>query len=148
MRGGLALLALGVVGACADDGVVAVKTPANVVVTPAIVAAPRAPESDDGELPGLEPHVVTSVVGEHQTAVSGCHVVEYSGQGAHSGSVTLTWSITPSGHVRDVEIAQTSFENASFHECLVSVIAGLEFPTAPGSTEVGGWRFRFRSRGN
>jgi hypothetical protein len=148
MRGVFAMVTLLVVGACAEDGIVAVKAPASRVGPQAMAATPSPPAPDDEDLPGLDSQVVVSVVSEHQPAVSGCHVIGYSGGDAHSGSVTLTWSITPSGHVRDVEIAETSFNDASFHECVVAVIAGLEFPTAPGSTEIGGWRFRFRSRGN
>lgn len=100
------------------------------------------------DLPGLDPDVVVAVVNRHEGAVSGCHVIEEGDRATESGSVTLTWSIAPSGHVEDVSVSQSTFENASLHRCIVAVIAGLEFPTAPGSTEVGGWRFRFRSRDN
>jgi hypothetical protein len=102
--------------------------------------------TNDAELPGLEADAVVAVVSDHQGAVNGCHAV--GTDVGTTGTVTLTWSIAPSGQVEDVAIAQSTFENATFHECIVAVISGLEFPAAPGSTEVGGWRFRFRSSEN
>jgi hypothetical protein len=111
-------------------------------------AQSEAPPPREEDLPGLDPSVVIRVVNEHENAITGCHVVGYSGKTSSSGSVTLAWSIGPSGVVRDVHIAESSFDDSTFHDCLVSVIAGLEFPEAQGSTEVGGWRFRFRSSRN
>lgn len=124
-----------------------------------VAAAPRAPlaaplavmpapeATPDEDLPGLDPDVVVRVVGEHQGAITGCHVIGYSGRPSHAGSVTLAWSIAPAGNVRNVHVSESSFDDTSFHDCLVAVVAGLEFPEAPGSTEIGSWRFRFRSSG-
>jgi hypothetical protein len=121
-----------------------VTRPQVIAPSPAVDGA----EPSDDELPGLDADEVVRVVNEHQGAITGCHVVGYSGQPSHSGSVTLSWSIGPSGTVRDVHVAESSFEDSTFHDCIASVIAGLDFPAAEGSTEVGGWRFRFRSSGD
>lgn len=131
---------------CASDTTVVAQVARTPLVEP--VAAPVPEPSDEEELPGLDANVVVDVVNQHQSAITGCHVIGYSGRGAHAGSVTLTWSIAPSGQVEGVSVADSSFDDASFHECIMAVIAGLEFPEAGGSTEVGGWRFRFRSSGN
>jgi hypothetical protein len=142
--------AVSVVTACGNVAIGSGRTPAHTEQTspPERELESEAATPNPDDLPGLDPDVVVAVVNEHEGAVSGCHVVEEGDQATESGSVTLTWSIAPSGHVEDVEVAQSTFENASLHSCIVAVIAGLEFPTAPGSTEVGGWRFRFRSRDN
>jgi hypothetical protein len=131
---------------CGAESVQPVTAPATELGNTTLAPPPPAATPDE-ELPGLEPEAVVSVVTEHESAVTGCHVVGFSGQAAHSGAVTLTWRINPNGTVRDLKIADTTFDDSDFHHCILAVIEGLQFPAAPGSTEVGGWRFKFRSRG-
>lgn len=113
----------------------------------ASVSEERFATPTEEELPGLEVDTVVDVVSDHQGAVSGCHVVGNGATGSErdAGAVTLSWWINPDGSVRDVQVANSSFDNAPFHECLVAVIKGLQFPSAPGATEIGEWRFRFRA---
>lgn len=146
---GLVGFTLCVASACGNDAVVEARTPRQVEAPHEAVAAVTPPPPPAEDLPGLDPDVVVAVVNDHQGAVTGCHVIEQSNATLDGpGSVTLTWSIAPSGQVKNVEIADSTFSNASFHDCIIGVIAGLEFPAAAGTTEVGGWRFRFRSREN
>lgn len=138
--------ALCLASACGTGTTSALKTASDSeTARPARAAEAREPRDD--ELPGLDGDAVVTVVSDHTSAVTGCHVVGFSGGPAHAGSVTLSWFINPDGSVRDVQVADSSFDSEEFHACLVTIVAGITFPHAPGSTEVGGWRFRFRSRG-
>lgn len=103
------------------------------------------PTADPDDGPGLDPSQVASVVTSKYGAVGGCHTIEYSGTERQSGSVMLDWVINPDGSVRRVDVVETSFLSSQFHECVLSVAQGLQFPSAVGKTEVS-WQFRFRER--
>lgn len=94
---------------------------------------------------GLDPDQISPVVKNRYPAFRGCHTMEYGGGAMSPGSVVLEWEVQADGSVGKAKVAESSFENPKLNSCLVGVMKDLQFPHAPGTTEVS-WRFKFRGR--
>ena len=69
-------------------------------------------------------------------AVSSCYAVEYGGKIHGGGRIVLTWQVSPDGRVRDVAVAESTFDSEVFEGCVTQAAKELKFPMAPGATEV------------
>src|SRR5690606_30941848 len=99
---------------------------------------------EDGH--GLTPEQVTEVLAHRSSLpVGGCHAVEFSGRSPEPGFVVVDLAIERSGHVRSARVSESSYRQGSLPQCVASVTRELNFPAAPGETEVS-WRFDFKGR--
>lgn len=139
------------------SGCAAAPTPQSVTPKPAIsVTQSQTPPTVDAhrtveEAPrengsGLTPEQVTEVLAHRSSmAVGGCHAVEFSGRSPEPGFVVVDLAIESNGHVRSARVSESSYRQGSLPQCVASVTRELNFPAAPGETEVS-WRFDFKGR--
>lgn len=131
---------VGLVVACGSPPEPAVVTKVNHAPELALPPTP-APEPAEPEGPGLEPTQVSRIISTRQAAVTGCYAIAYGSDEA-PGVLTVRLQIAPDGSVRTVHVMDSSFADATFHDCVIRVAQELRFPAAAGTTEVA-WRYRF-----
>jgi hypothetical protein len=100
------------------------------------------PEGDWG---GLTKDQVYKAVMAHQGALRACYESALQRAPKLSGTVTLSWQITPAGAVKGARVKTSSMQNAAVESCLVRRINEIKFPaSADGQlTVVGSFPFAF-----
>ncbi len=94
----------------------------------------------------LEPEDISLVVLGRYESIGGCHTVQYSGSSEAEGALTLAWKIRPDGSVADANVVDSSFGSSAFHDCVLSIVRDMHFPSSETSTEVGAWKISFAGR--
>ncbi len=92
---------------------------------------------------GLQSHHISKVVLERYGSFGGCHTVQYSGSAEGAGVLTLSWTIRPDGRVANANIVDSSLDSPGLHDCVLSIVRDMEFPSASEATEVGAWQLSF-----
>jgi TonB family protein len=90
---------------------------------------------------GLSEQEIQEVVQAKMKVIEGCAVIAE----ATSGSLTISFQIAPSGAVDDVDVIDSSVDNAALESCLVRTFEKMKFPTADTSTR-SEFPFRLRSK--
>ena len=117
------------------------RTTATPAKAPPSIAPPRAVEE---EPPGLVESQIIPIVEAHYSRVRGCHTIEYSGRDATAGTITVDIDILPDGTVARAVVTESDYDSEQMQSCVLDVTRLLQFPTAPGSTELS-WRFKFKA---
>jgi TonB family protein len=79
---------------------------------------------------GLSQQEIQEVVQAKMQVIEGCAVIAE----ATSGSLVVSFQVAPSGAVDQVEIIDSSVNNAALEACLVRTFQKLEFPSADVAT--------------
>jgi TonB family protein len=79
---------------------------------------------------GLSEQEIREVVQAKMKVIEGCAVIAE----ATSGSLTISFQVTPSGAVDEVDVVDSSVGNPALEACLVRTFQKLEFPTAEVAT--------------
>jgi len=99
---------------------------------PVAVKATHAPSRDQ----------VADVIAAHQSAIAGCHTIQFSGKPSRAGSVTLLLSVRKDGSVERADLGDSSFDKGPFSRCLLDIARELHFAEADTELEIA-WRFKF-----
>ncbi len=104
-------------------------------------AAPAAAEQKEGpdvaKLP-FTPDSIKTVVAFHQPKIQGCYNDMLKGRkNVVEGKLMTSWVITNEGLVKSPKVDKkgTTFKDAKLNECVVAVLAAMEFPKPPDSRE-------------
>jgi hypothetical protein len=141
---GLGLGSIGT-GGCGANAVAKPAEPLPRIVNLSRVNQPskgQAVEPQADVAPAASKDRIGSVIEAHQSAISGCHTIQFSGKPAQPGSVTLLLTVRRDGTVGHAALFDSSFDTGPFSRCLLDVAWGLHFPEADEVTEVA-WRFAF-----
>jgi len=90
---------------------------------------------------GLSEQEIQDVVQSKMKVIEGCAVIA----DASSGNLTIAFQISPSGAVDDVDVIDSSVNNAALESCLVRTFQKMKFPSAEVSTR-SEFPFRLRSK--
>ena len=90
---------------------------------------------------GLSEQEIQEVVQAKMKVIEGCAVIAE----ATSGGLTIAFQISPSGTVDDVDVIDSSVDNAALESCLVRTFQKMKFPIADTSTR-SEFPFRLRSK--
>ena len=90
---------------------------------------------------GLSEQEIQEVVQSKMRVIEGCAVIAE----ATSGSLTISFQISPSGAVDDVDVIDSSVNNPALESCLVRTFQKMKFPTAEVATR-SEFPFRLRSK--
>jgi hypothetical protein len=102
-------------------------------------AAPvRPPPPDVTRLP-FTPDSIREVMQYHSRDVQECYeeLLAMKGNKVEEGRIMTTFTISPDGFVRNAKVAKagTTIKDARLHECVVSVLTGIDFPKPPDGRE-------------
>jgi hypothetical protein len=92
---------------------------------------------------GLSPGQISRVVSSRQGAFRACYEAAAARDPSMSGSVSVSWSITPGGSVGGASLGSSSLSNARVEGCILRQFSRLKFPTADKPTNAS-WTFAFR----
>ncbi|RAL22928.1 hypothetical protein DL240_08530 [Lujinxingia litoralis] len=76
--------------------------------------------------------VIQRVVRQHRREMQHCYEHELRHQPDLAGSVTVRWTIAPSGAATQVSIVETSLNNSELEQCMVQNIRRWVFPKPKG----------------
>jgi hypothetical protein len=108
-----------------------------------LVAASRPIPRAEMEPEGLDETQIKSVVEGRNSAVRGCHTIEFAGVGPTAGTLTVDMEVNADGTVASAIVTDSDFDRPGLEDCVVGVTRDLHFPTSDGPTEFT-WRFKFR----
>jgi TonB family protein len=80
----------------------------------------------------LSPEVVNRVVRAHAAEVRQCYMSELPRAPDASGTVTVDWTIAPTGDVTGASVARSTLKNANIEACVVGRVKSWRF-AATGS---------------
>jgi hypothetical protein len=92
---------------------------------------------------GLSPGQIARVVMSRYGAFRACYEAAAARDPSMSGSVSVSWSITPGGSVSGANLASSSLGNARVEGCILRQFSRLKFPSADKPTNAV-WPFVFR----
>jgi hypothetical protein len=92
---------------------------------------------------GLSPSQISRVVMSRYGAFRACYEAAASHDPNMSGSVSVSWSITPGGSVGSASIGSSSLGNPRVEGCILRQFNRLSFPSADKPTNAG-WTFSFK----
>jgi hypothetical protein len=105
-------------------------------------AKAEAPAPDVSKLP-FTPDSIKQVVAYHQPKIQGCYE-EYLAPKKEvvEGTLMTSFNITGEGLVRKPKVAKkgTTIKDGKLHDCVVAVLAAMEFPKPPDARE---WPIEF-----
>jgi TonB family protein len=81
--------------------------------------------------PAPKPHPISGPLNERQESYRQCYIESDSYQGRQDktiGNVSVKFTVTNSGEVKDASIAQSDFKDANFHACLLDQVRKISFP--------------------
>jgi hypothetical protein len=90
-------------------------------------------EPTAGNVERFSREAVQQVVEQHRGEIQGCYEASLAEKNANrrqarAGRVVMSWTITPEGHVRNVEVKKTSLRDRDVTTCMAGAIALWEFP--------------------
>lgn len=97
---------------------------------------------------GLGPGAISRVVMSRMGAFRACYESALARDPTMRGTVTVAWSIDPSGSVSAANVASSSLDNARVEGCLLRQVRRLKFPSADKPTGGVSWPFHFRPSKN
>ncbi|HEY6556664.1 MAG TPA: AgmX/PglI C-terminal domain-containing protein [Polyangiaceae bacterium] len=92
---------------------------------------------------GLSPGQISRVVMSRYGAFRACYEAAAARDPSMSGSVSVSWSVTPGGSVGGTNLGSSSLSNARVEGCILRQFSRLKFPTADKPTNAS-WTFSFR----
>ena len=92
---------------------------------------------------GLSPNQIARVVNSRMGAFRACYEAAQARDPTMRGSVSIAWTISPSGSVSSASVANSSLGNARVEGCLLRQFRRLKFPSADKPTGAN-WPFVFR----
>jgi hypothetical protein len=92
---------------------------------------------------GLSPQQISRVVMSRYGAFRACYEAAAARDPSMSGSVSVSWSITPGGSVSSANIGGSSLGNPRVEGCIKRQFTRLSFPTADKPTNAS-WTFSFK----
>lgn len=92
---------------------------------------------------GLAPDQIRTVVMTHTRELRACYDAELARTPGLKGTITITWRITSAGNVEGATVSATTMSNARVEQCIVGVVAAMQFPAADGPTNVAAYPFKF-----
>lgn len=98
------------------------------------------PASVHGPLP---PDQINRVIFAHARVIRSCYDTEASKDPSLRGTITVGWSIDPTGSVAQASVASSTMRNPTVEGCILQEIRNLRFPTSDQRTEVPGFPFKF-----
>ncbi|HEX5751718.1 MAG TPA: AgmX/PglI C-terminal domain-containing protein [Archangium sp.] len=98
----------------------------------------RPPPPDISRLP-FTPDSIREVMQYYARDVQDCYeeLLAAKGNKVEEGRIMTTFTISPDGFVRNAKVARsgTTIKDARLHECVVSVLTGINFPAPPDGRE-------------
>jgi hypothetical protein len=118
------------------------ETPPKLPAAPLVAASRPIPRAEI-EPEGLEESQIKRVVEARNSAVRGCHTIEFAGNDPTAGTLTVDMEINADGTVASAIVTDSDFDRPGLEDCVLGVTRDLHFPSADGPTEFT-WRFKFR----
>jgi hypothetical protein len=102
-------------------------------------AAPvRPPPPNISQMP-FTPDSIKEVMRYHSRDIQDCYeeMLAMKGNQVEEGRILTTFTITPDGFVRNAKVSKTgtTLKDPRLHECVVSVLSGINFPQPPDRRE-------------
>lgn len=98
----------------------------------------RPPPPDISRMP-FTPDSIREVMQYHARDVQECYeeLLAAKGSKVEEGRIMTTFTISPDGFVRDAKVSRsgTTIKDSRLHECVVSVLSGINFPPPPDGRE-------------
>ncbi|HEX8825919.1 MAG TPA: AgmX/PglI C-terminal domain-containing protein [Archangium sp.] len=98
----------------------------------------RPPPPDVSRLP-FTPDSIREVMQYHSRDIQDCYeeMLATKGSKVEEGRIQTSFTITPDGFVRNAKVVKTgtTLKNPRLHECVVSVLSGIDFPRTPDGRE-------------
>jgi TonB family protein len=86
-----------------------------------------------------KPHPISGPLSSRQASYRQCYVESDLYQGRQDktvGNVSVKFTVTDSGDVKDASIAQSDFKDANFHACLLDQVRRIKFTDVKEETAV------------
>jgi hypothetical protein len=84
----------------------------------------------------LSKEEIRDTIRRHVPEVKGCYENALTHLASGSGRVNVTWTIIPSGAVRNAEIAESTFHDQMLEDCILKQILTWQFPRPRGNGQV------------
>lgn len=81
---------------------------------------------------GLSKEVIAKVIKRHQNEIKYCYETELQKTPDLSGKVAVSWTIDPSGSVSDAQVSESTMNNSTAEQCMLSKIRRWKFPEPEG----------------
>jgi hypothetical protein len=85
------------------------------------------------------PDSIREVMNYHARDIQDCYeeMLATKGNKVEEGRIQTSFTITPDGFVRNAKVVKqgTTLKNERLHECVVSVLSGMNFPSTPDGRE-------------
>ena len=102
-------------------------------------AAPVRPEPPNVSRMPFTPDSIKEVMQYYSRDIQDCYeeLLATKGTKVEEGRILTTFTITPDGFVRNAKVSKTgtTVKDARLHECVVSVLSGINFPQPPDRRE-------------
>lgn len=100
---------------------------------------------------GLSREAIEKVIRAHQAEIKYCYEAELQKNPELAGKVSAAWVIGPDGGVQDANVAESSLNNSTAEQCMITRIKRWKFPEPQGGGVVSvtfPWIFKPAGAGN
>jgi hypothetical protein len=102
-------------------------------------AEPVRPQPPNVSQMPFTPDSIREVMQYHSRDIQDCYeeMLATKGKKVEEGRLLTTFTITPDGFVRNAKVSKagTTLKDPRLHECVVSVLSGINFPQPPDRRE-------------